>query len=67
MQARIRATTAFGAKYVDMVYPVDPSPKRLSAGAVIRSENVSTEVNTVFQNLTDVLSKIDPAKLNGAL
>jgi phospholipid/cholesterol/gamma-HCH transport system substrate-binding protein len=67
VQARIRATTAFGAKYVDLVYPVDPSPKRLSAGAVIRSENVSTEVNTVFQNLTDVLSKIDPAKLNGAL
>jgi phospholipid/cholesterol/gamma-HCH transport system substrate-binding protein len=65
--ARIRATTAFGAKYVDLIYPDDPSPKRLAAGTVIQSQNVSTEVNTVFQNLTDVLGKIDPDKLNAVL
>jgi phospholipid/cholesterol/gamma-HCH transport system substrate-binding protein len=65
--ARIRATTAFGAKYVDLIYPDDPSPKQLAAGAVIASQNVSTEVNTVFQNLTEVLDKIDPAKLNAVL
>jgi phospholipid/cholesterol/gamma-HCH transport system substrate-binding protein len=65
--ARIRATTAFGAKYVDLIYPDDPSPKSLAAGTVIQSQNVSTEVNTVFQNLTDVLGKIDPAKLNAVL
>lgn len=67
VQAQIRATTAFGAKYVDLIYPSDPSPNRLAAGAVIRSNNVSTEVNTVFQNLTGVLHQIDPAKLNGVL
>jgi phospholipid/cholesterol/gamma-HCH transport system substrate-binding protein len=67
VSARIRATTAFGAKYVDLLYPDDPSPKRLAAGTVIQSQNVSTEVNTVFQNLTDVLDKIDPAKLNATL
>jgi phospholipid/cholesterol/gamma-HCH transport system substrate-binding protein len=67
VEARIRATTAFGAKYVDLVYPTDPSPKPLQAGAVIRSENVSTEVNTVFQNLVSVLKQIDPAKLNTVL
>jgi phospholipid/cholesterol/gamma-HCH transport system substrate-binding protein len=67
VEARIRATTAFGAKYVDLIYPGDPSPKRLAAGMVIKSENVSTEVNTVFQNLTDLLGKIDPAKLNSVL
>ena len=67
ISARIRATTAFGAKYVDLIYPDDPSPKRLAAGTVIKSQNVSTEVNTVFQNLTDVLDKIDPAKLNAVL
>ncbi|MBJ7336342.1 MCE family protein [Mycolicibacterium sp.] len=67
VEARIRATTAFGAKYVDLIYPDDPSSARLSPGAVIRSENVSTEVNTVFQNLTGVLQQIDPAKLNGVL
>jgi phospholipid/cholesterol/gamma-HCH transport system substrate-binding protein len=67
VQARIRATTAFGAKYVDLIYPSDPSPKRLAAGAVIKSQNVSTEVNTVFQNLVGVLHQIDPAKLNATL
>lgn len=65
--ARIQATTAFGAKYVDLVYPSQPSPQRLHAGAVIKATNVSTEVNTVFQNLVGVLDEIDPAKLNGTL
>jgi phospholipid/cholesterol/gamma-HCH transport system substrate-binding protein len=67
VEARIRATTAFGAKYVDLIYPTPPSPKPLRAGAVIQSENVSTEVNTVFQNLVSVLKQIDPAKLNTVL
>ncbi|MCW2686687.1 MAG: virulence factor Mce family protein, partial [Mycobacterium sp.] len=31
------------------------------------SRNVSTEVNTVFQNLLRVLTQIDPAKLNATL
>ncbi|MDT5336162.1 MAG: phospholipid/cholesterol/gamma-HCH transport system substrate-binding protein [Mycobacterium sp.] len=65
--AEIRATTAFGAKYVNLIYPDDPSPKRLAAGEVLRSSNVSTEVNTVFQNLRGVLQEIDPAKLNSVL
>ncbi|MCT7657147.1 MCE family protein [Mycobacterium deserti] len=65
--AEIRATTAFGAKYVNLLYPRDPSPDRLVSGQVIRSQNVSTEVNTVFENLTNVLHEIDPPKLNGAL
>jgi phospholipid/cholesterol/gamma-HCH transport system substrate-binding protein len=65
--AEIRATTAFGAKYVDLVYPEHPSTQRLKAGAEIRSHNVSTEVNTVFQNLNALLSRIDPSKLNGVL
>lgn len=67
VQAQIRATTAFGAKYVNLIYPKDPSRRRLAAGDVIKSQNVSTEVNTVFQNLTDVLHRIDPTKLNGVL
>lgn len=65
--ARIRATTLFSTKYVDLMYPRDPSRERLSAGAVIKSEGVGTEVNTVFQNLVGVLKQIDPAKLNGVL
>jgi phospholipid/cholesterol/gamma-HCH transport system substrate-binding protein len=65
--AEIRATTAFGAKYVNLLYPKDPSAKHLTAGAVLQSSNVSTEVNTVFQNLRDLLQKVDPAKLNSVL
>jgi phospholipid/cholesterol/gamma-HCH transport system substrate-binding protein len=67
VEAQIRATTAFGAKYVDLIYPDDPSPQPLSAGAVVVSRNVSTEVNTVFQNLLTVLKQIEPAKLNAVL
>lgn len=65
--AEIKATTAFGAKYIDLVYPSRPDPQRLGADAVIASRNVSTEVNTVFQNLTEVLKQIDPVQLNGVL
>jgi phospholipid/cholesterol/gamma-HCH transport system substrate-binding protein len=67
VRARIRATTLFSAKYVELVYPSDASQKRLTAGTVIESENVGTEVNTVFQNLVGVLNQIDPAKLSGVL
>ena len=67
VEAQIRATTVFGAKFVDLVYPDDPSPKRLAAGQVIKSRNVTTEVNTVFENLVAVLDKIDTAKLNSTL
>src|SRR3954451_1696571 len=55
IEAQIRAATVFGAKFVDLVYPDDPSSKRLAAGQVLKSRNVSTEVNTVFQNLVEVL------------
>jgi len=65
--ARISATTAFGAKYVELVYPADPSTKSLTTGVVLRSENVTTEVNTVFQNLVGVIRQVDPAELNGVL
>ena len=67
VQAQIQATTAFGAKFVDLIYPKDPSPARLAAGAVLHSKNVSVEVNTVFENLVDLLKMIDPAKLNAVL
>lgn len=67
VEAQIRATSVFGAKYVDLVYPEDPSAARLAAGAVLRSRNVTSEVNTVFGNLVELLDHIDPAKLNAVL
>jgi phospholipid/cholesterol/gamma-HCH transport system substrate-binding protein len=65
--AQIKATTAFGTKYVDLIYPDDPSAKRLTSGQVLQSRNVSSEVNTVFQDLVDVLHQIDPQELNAVL
>ena len=67
VDASIKATTAFGAKYVDLSFPEDPSPERLSAGQTLLSRNVTTEVNTVFENLMGVLDQVDPAKLNSVL
>ncbi|OKH63838.1 MCE-family protein MCE3A [Mycobacterium sp. SWH-M1] len=67
VEARIASTTVFGSKYVDFIVPSDPSVHHLARGAVLRSENVTVEVNTVFQNLVHVIEKIDPAKLNSVL
>ena len=67
VRARIRAGTLFSGKFVDLVYPSDPSPQRLSAGAVITSDNVSTEINTLFRDVADILEQVDPAKLQAVL
>ncbi len=63
----ITSTTVFGAKYVELVPPQDPSPQKLHEGQVIQGQHVTTEINTVFQQLVTVLDKIDPAKLNETL
>jgi virulence factor Mce-like protein len=60
----ITAPTVFGAKFVNLVPPAEPSPHRLHAGQVLDSEHVTVEVNTLFQRLVSVFDKIDPAKLN---
>ena len=37
VEAEINVTTAFGAKFVELVAPKDPSTERLAAGAVVQS------------------------------
>ena len=63
----IASTTVFGAKFVQLVPPATPSAKPLAAGAVLDSKNVTVEINTVFEQLTQVLSSIQPEKLNETL
>ncbi|WP_459969585.1 MCE family protein [Mycobacterium sp. MUNTM1] len=63
----IVATTAFGAKFIQLIPPESPSPQRLRAGQVLDAERVTVEINSVFQQLTSVLAKVDPAKLNQTL
>ncbi|MDX1870939.1 MCE family protein [Mycolicibacterium sp. 120266] len=67
VEAEIKSSTAFGAKYVDLIIPDDPSAQPLRSGAVLQSRNVTVEVNTVFENLQSVVHAIDPAKLNSVL
>jgi len=66
VSAEIRATTIFGAKYVELV-PGPTGGDSLEEGARILAPGVTTEVNTVFDSLDRVLSGIDVADLNRAL
>jgi phospholipid/cholesterol/gamma-HCH transport system substrate-binding protein len=63
----IASSTVFGAKYVELVPPPDPSPTIIEPGQVLHADHVTVEINTVFEQLSSVLGKIDPAKLNETL
>ena len=63
----IKSTTVFGAKYVNFVYPSDPSPEHLTAGSTVAADAVTVEFNTLFQHLSDVLQKLEPEKINATL
>jgi phospholipid/cholesterol/gamma-HCH transport system substrate-binding protein len=63
----IAPPTAFGAKYVQFMPPAEPSPQPIHAGQVLDARHVTIEINTVFEQLTALLSKIEPAKLNETL
>ncbi|GAA4293561.1 MCE family protein [Mycobacterium paraffinicum] len=63
----IASTTVFGAKFVQLVPPAEPSALKMRPGAVLDAKHVTVEINTVFQQLTSVLSEIEPAKLNETL
>ena len=65
--AQVSVTTAFGAKFVDLVYPKAPSSAHLTAGTVLHSEHTTTEIDTVFENIVNLLDMVDPAKLNSVL
>jgi virulence factor Mce-like protein len=63
----IASPTVFGAKQVQFLFPDDPSPDSLRAGQVVDAQHVMVEVNTVFEQLTSLLSSVEPAKLNATL
>lgn len=63
----IASTTVFGAKYIQLVDPSNPSPRKMHPGQVIGAQHVTVEVNTVFEQLSTMLSAIEPQKLNATL
>jgi len=66
--AEITSSTVFGSKFVELVVPAQASPANIKAGTVIQGgDKVTVELNTVFEQLTSVLSEVDPPKLNQTL
>ena len=65
--AEIRASTIFGAKYVELVPGAGHGTAPLADGATIPADSVTTEVNTVFDSLDHLLSNIDVSQLNSTL
>jgi phospholipid/cholesterol/gamma-HCH transport system substrate-binding protein len=63
----IASSTVFGAKFVQLVAPPEPSTEKMHPRQVLDAKNVTVEINTVFEQLTSVLSTIEPAKLNATL
>jgi phospholipid/cholesterol/gamma-HCH transport system substrate-binding protein len=63
----IASSTVFGAKFVQLEAPSAPSAERLHKDQVLQGDTVTVEINTVFQQLVQVLDKVDPAKLNETL
>lgn len=64
VSADIASSTVFGSKFVELVPPKNPSLESAKAGQVVEGDHVTVELNTVFEQLVSVLSKVDPAKLN---
>jgi virulence factor Mce-like protein len=63
----VASSTVFGAKFVQLTPPPDPSPEPMRAGQVIEGDHVTVEINTIFEQLTSVLSTIKPEDLNQTL
>jgi phospholipid/cholesterol/gamma-HCH transport system substrate-binding protein len=71
VDARIVATTVFGEKYVSMTSPESPLPQRITSSSVpgcsapcFYAKSVTTEINTLFQTITQIAEKVDPVKVN---
>ncbi|WP_441960863.1 MCE family protein [Mycolicibacterium houstonense] len=63
----IASSTVFGAKFVQLVPPSEPSQKTMYAGQVLDASHTTVEINTVFEQLVSVLAQIQPEKLNETL
>lgn len=69
VRAQMLPTTLFGERFVALVPPQTPSPKPISAGAVIpedRSSN-AVELQQVLDNVLPMLTAVQPQKLSATL
>lgn len=64
VQADIKSNTVFGAKSINLVIPAEGAAGQLKGGATIDRSQVVVELNTVYQQLVDVLAQVEPEKLS---
>lgn len=65
--ADIKSNTIFGAKAVNFDVPTTGPDGRLQPGQTITADHVVVELNTVYQQLVNVLAQLQPDKLNATL
>ncbi|MDL9945229.1 MCE family protein [Gordonia sp. ABSL11-1] len=65
--ADIKSNTVFGAKTVNFVVPESGASGQLAPDQVIEADHVVVELNTVYQQLVNVLAEIQPEKLNSVV
>lgn len=65
--ADITPTTVFGAKYVDLLTSGAAVTEPVAAGSVIRAVDVTVEANDIFGQLQEVLTTVEPDRLNATL
>ena len=56
----IASSTVFGAKFIQLVPPPEPSAQPMRAGQVLDAKSVTVEINTVFENASPTLSVATP-------
>lgn len=67
VRVNIASTTVFGAKFVQLLPPPEPSANSLQPGQVLRGEGVTVELNTVFEQLNSLLAHFEPEKIGEVL
>ncbi|MFT3716093.1 MAG: MCE family protein [Gordonia sp. (in: high G+C Gram-positive bacteria)] len=67
VRADIKSNTVFGAKAVNLVVPSDGAQGTLRPGATITADHVVVELNTVYQQLVNVLAQTEPDKTSTIL
>ena len=67
--AQVRAKTVFGEKWVELLYPDDPSEEHIAVDDVIGTDRTidPLEVETILNIALPLLDAIDPEHLAGAL
>lgn len=69
VSAQLLPTTLFGERYVDLVVPADPDPRRIATGGVISQDRSrdAIELQQVLSDLQPMLTAVQPQKLAATL